>query len=460
MNPSLRRRLLTLLSAAVLLAWTATAFFSYLDARRAIGAMLDDHLRQSAALLAVDPGGTPAGSAPAGHADGWVLLFQVRDAAGRVLRRSAGAPDGPLAPVDEGFADIERASVRWRAFALTDPAHGLSVQVAERHDLRDALAGSVVSHLMHPLAVALPVLAGLVWLSVGWGLAPLRAFAREVAGRDPDALHALASDGAPDELRSVARALDGLFARIGALLEKERRFTADAAHELRTPLAAIKTHAQVALAEPEEAGRRAAIARVVEGADRAARLVEQLLLLARLDPQSALPVTPVRLDEAARGCVAGLAPWAAGKGVDLGLVGDTGAAEATVMGDAALLGVLARNLMDNAVRYTPPGGRVDVAVVVAEGRVLLRVADDGPGIPEAERGRAFDRFHRVPGSGETGSGLGLSIAARIAALHGAALTLGEGIGGQGLSVTVAFPKEAPQPADARPRRSVPESGTV
>lgn len=445
MSPSLRRRLLTLLSAAVLLAWAATAFFSYLDARSAIGAMLDDHLRQSAALLAVDPGGTPAGTPHAGHADGWVLLFQVRDAAGQVLRRSAEAPDGPLAPLDEGFADIERAGVRWRVFALPDPSHGLAVQVAERHDLRDALAGSVASHLLHPLAVALPVLAGLVWLSVGWGLAPLRAFAREVAGRDPDALHALAADGAPEELRPVARALDGLFARIGALLEKERRFTADAAHELRTPLAAIKTHAQVALAEPGEVGRRAAIIRVVEGADRAARLVEQLLLLARLDPQAALPVTPVRLDEAAHGCVAGLAPWAAGKGVDLGLVGDAGTAEAMVMGDAALLAVLARNLVDNAVRYTPPGGRVDVVVEMREGHVRLRVADDGPGIPEAARGRVLDRFYRVPGSGEAGSGLGLSIAARIAALHGATLTLGEGVGGRGLSVTVAFPTAAAGP---------------
>lgn len=454
MNPSLRRRLLTLLSATVLLAWTATALFSYADAQRTIGTMLDEHLRQAAALLAVEPGNAPTATHHAGHAEGWVLVFLVRDAAGRVLRRSPEAPDGPLAPLDEGFADVERAGVRWRVFALPDPAHGLSVQVAERHDLRDALAGSVANHLLHPLAIALPVLAGLVWLSVGWGLAPLRAFAREVAGRDPDAAHPVASDGAPEELRPVARALDGLFARIGALLEKERRFTADAAHELRTPLAAIKTHAQVALAEPGETGRQAAIARVVEGADRATRLVEQLLLLARLDPQAALPAAPVRLDEAARDCVAGLAPWAAGKGVDLGLIGDT-AAEATVMGDAALLGVLARNLTDNAVRYTPPGGRVDVAVAAAEGRVLLRVADDGPGIPEAERGRVLDRFYRVPGSGEAGSGLGLSIVARIAALHHATFTLGKGIGGRGLSVTVAFPKAA-----AQPRRIVPESDAV
>ncbi len=458
MSPSLRRRLLALLSAAVLLAWTATALFSYVDARRAIGAMLDDHLRQAAALLAVDPGSGPAMTHHAGHAGGWVLVFQVRDAAGRVLRRSPEAPDGPLAPLDEGFTDMERAGVRWRVFAWRDPADGFSVQVAERHDLRDALAGSVAGHLMHPLAIALPVLAALVWLSVGWGLAPLRAFAREVAGRDPDALHPVASDGTPEELRPVARALNGLFARIGALLEKERRFTADAAHELRTPLAAIKAHAQVALAEPGEAGQRAAISGVVEGVDRATRLVNQLLLLARLDPQVALPIAPVRLDEVARDCVGGLAAWAAGEGVDLGLVDDgTGT---TVMGDAALLGVLARNLVDNAVRYTPSGGRVDVAVEVAEGRVLLRVADDGPGIPAAERGRVLDRFYRVPGSGPAGSGLGFSIAARIATLHGATLALGAGLGGQGLSVTVTFPKAAAQPTESRPRRSVLERGAV
>lgn len=440
MRPSLRRRLLGVLLTTVLLAWAATAFFSYVDARRAIGTMLDAHLRQSAELLlgrTDEASAGASGDAPSGNGhDGWVLAFQVRHADGRVLRRSADVSDDPLAPVEDGFADVERGGERWRAFALRDAAHGLSVQVAERYALRDELAGNVASHLLHPLAVALPILAGLIWLSVGWGLAPLRAFAADVVRRDPNMLHPLPVAGTPQEMLPVAQALNGLFSRIAALIEKERRFTADAAHELRTPLAAIKTQAQVALATVRDAEARKAIDRVVTGTDRAAHLVEQLLLLARLDPQQSIATVPIRLDEVARRCVAELAPWAAEKTVDLGL--DAGTMAGTVMGDAALLGVLLRNLVDNAVRYTPPGGRVDVAVEDQGDRVRLRVADDGPGIPAAERDRIFDRFYRGLGSMEPGSGLGLSIVARIAGLHGATPAVSEGIGGRGLAIAVDF----------------------
>ncbi len=439
MRPSLRRRLLGLLLTTALLAWTATAFFSYVDARRAIGVMLDDHLRQSAELLLGRTDEVSIGAAGTAHG-GWVLAFQVRHPDGRVLRRSADVSDEPLAPVEDGFADVERGGERWRAFALRDAVHGLSVQVAERYALRDQLAGTVASHLLHPLAVALPVLTGLIWLSVGWGLAPLRAFAADVVRRDPDAPHPLAVARTPQEVLPVAQALDGLFARVAALIEKERRFTADAAHELRTPLAAIKTQAQVALATVREADARDAISRVVIGTDRAAHLVEQLLLLARLDPQQSINAAPVRLDEVAHHVVAELAPWAADKAVDLGL--DVSPSAPTVLGDAALLGVLLRNLVDNAVRYTPPGGRVDVIVGNERDRVLLRVADDGPGIPAPEHQRIFDRFYRGLGSMEPGSGLGLSIVARIADLHGATPVLSEGIGGRGLAVSVDFARAA------------------
>ncbi|WP_431855193.1 ATP-binding protein [Azospirillum sp.] len=435
MRPSLGRRLLGVLLTTVLLAWTATAFFSYVDARRAIGAMLDDHLRQSAELLLSHTDETPAGASGNAHG-GWVLAFQVRHADGRVLRRSADVSDEPFAPVEDGFADVERSGERWRAFALRDTVHGLSVQVAERYAFRNELAGTVASHLLHPLAVALPALAGLIWLSVGWGLAPLRTFAADVVRRDPDARHSLAVAGTPQEVLPVAQALDGLFSRVAALIEKERRFTADAAHELRTPLAAIKTQAQVALASVREAGAREAITRVVIGTDRAAHLVEQLLLLARLDPQQSLKAAPVRLDEVAQHVVAELAPWAANKAIDLGL--DVSASAPTVLGDAALLGALLRNLVDNAVRYTPPGGRVDVVVEAERDRVRLRVVDDGPGIPAPEHERIFDRFYRGLGSMEPGSGLGLSIVARIADLHGATPVLSAGAGGCGLAVTVDF----------------------
>ncbi|HYG89670.1 MAG TPA: ATP-binding protein [Azospirillum sp.] len=428
MNHSLRRRLLVVLSVTVLAAWAGTAVFSYLDARRSINAMLDDHLRQAAELLR---GQDPAVPAPQASTGSWVLTYQVHGADGRLLRRSPDAPEEPLAPA-EGFSDVEREGERWRVFRSG------TVQVAERNAFREALAGSVAAHLLHPLAVALPVLAVLIWLAVDWGLRPLKAFARAVERRTPDAVEPLDTADVPGEARPLAEALNALFGRVGDLLERERRFAGDAAHELRTPLTAIRTHAQVALSAPTDDEREHAIAGVLDGSDRAAHLVDQLLVLARLDPRYAKPpATSVRLAEVAARAVADLAPMAAVKDIDLGLSDQM--PDAVMAGDPDLLGALARNLVDNAVRYTPAGGTVDVAVRRDGARIVLCVTDTGPGIPPAERNRVLDRFHRVLGTRETGSGLGLSIVAGIAALHRAALSLGDGPGGRGLAVTVAFP---------------------
>ncbi len=206
---------------------------------------------------------------------------------------------------------------------------------------------------------------------------------------------------------------------------------------MRTPLAAVKTQAQVALGATSDAARGRALANVVAGADRAARLVEQLLVLARLDPQTALPPgQTVDLTALAQQGVAEIAPAAAAKGVEVGLAPG---GPAPVAGDAVLLAVLLRNLLDNAVRYTPAGGEVEVAALRADGGASFSVVDTGPGIPAAERGRVFDRFHRVLGTGEEGSGLGLSIVRRIADLHRARVSLEAGPGGRGLRVEVSFP---------------------
>ena len=360
--PSLRRRLIALLAAAVLLAWGATAAFSYLDAHREIDAMLGTHL-----------------------------------------------------PATPGAAA-----------------------------LRAALAESIARHLLHPLLFAVPGLAAAIWLAVGVGLAPLGRFAGEVERRAPDNLAPLALTRVPREVLPLQQALNALFARLRQSRELERRFTADAAHELRTPLAAIRTQAEVALNADDRAQARRALANVVSGAERATRLVEQLLTLARLDPQTALErPQPIGLRALARDAVAAQAPFAARRNIDLGLLpGD----ERTVHGDPVLLAVLLRNLVDNAVRYTPPGGRVDLAVEEAHaargGYPLLRVTDSGPGIAPAAREQAFERFHRGPDSREEGSGLGLSIVRRIAELHRATLTLDDGPGGRGLTLRVGFPPAA------------------
>jgi two-component system sensor histidine kinase QseC len=441
MKPSLRRRLLFLLSGTVLAAWLATAVFTYFDARKEIGEMLDAHLAQSAGLIAAqlehELDDDRESTVPRQYKHERKIAFQVWDKKGRLLLRSSSAPETRLQSRSEGYGDAEIDGKRWRIFSRWDESRHYLVQVGERYELRNELAESVASHLLHPLYFALPALALLIWLAVGAGLAPLAGIAREVAQRAPDNLAHLDAGNAPREISPLIAALNALFDRLRTSLEQERRFTADAAHELRTPLAAVKTQAQVALGATGEAERGRALANVVSGTDRAARLVEQLLVLARLDPQTALPPGQrVDLQALAQQGVAELAPAAAGKGVEAGLApGET----APVAGDAVLLAVLLRNLLDNAVRYTPPGGEVEVSVKPAAGGVSLAVVDSGPGIPEAERGKVFDRFHRVLGTGEEGSGLGLSIVRRIADLHRATVVLGEGPGGRGLRVEVTFP---------------------
>ena len=441
MRPSLRRRLLFLLSGTVLAAWLATAAFTYVDARQEIGEMLDAHLAQSAGLIAAqleheleDEHGAEV---PRQYKHERKIAFQVWDRKDRLLLRSASAPASRLQSQSEGYGDAVIEGKRWRIFSRWDESRHYVVQVGERYELRDELAESVARHLLHPLYFALPALALLIWLAVGAGLAPLAGVAREVGRRAPDNLAPLDEASAPREISPLIGALNALFDRLRTSLEQERRFTADAAHELRTPLAAVKTQAQVAIGATADAERTRALANVVAGTDRASRLVEQLLVLARLDPQTALPPgQTVDLQALAQQGVAESAPAAAGKGIEVGLA--PGAA-APVAGDAVLLAVLLRNLLDNAVRYTPPGGEVEVSVRPVDGGVSLTVVDNGPGIPEAERGQVFERFHRVLGSGEAGSGLGLSIVRRIADLHRAGVSLEAGPGGRGLRVEVSFP---------------------
>ncbi len=300
-------------------------------------------------------------------------------------------------------------------------------------ELRAALAESVATHLLHPLLVAVPVLGVVIWWSVGWGLAPLRSLAAEVRTRNPE-VHSPLPVPVPEEAKPLVTALNALFQRVARLLEHERRFTADAAHELRTPLAGIRTHAQVALAARDDDERRQALTAVVAGTDRATHMVGQLLMLARLESVPALAA--VDLDTLVARLVGEFSGQAAARGIDLGLAA---ADRAVVRGEEHLLAVLIGNLIDNALRYVPAGGRVDVEVRRTPEGTELRVSDDGPGIALDERPRVFERFHRGLGTGAEGSGLGLSLVARVAAGHAAGGQVGDGLDGRGVSLRVVFP---------------------
>jgi two-component system, OmpR family, sensor kinase len=436
---SLKQRLLVPALAIVVAVWVGATVFTYFDARKELGEILDAHLAQSATLLVVqaspDLSEIETEHAPLLHKYSLRVAFQVWEG-GRVLRlHSANAPEQPLADREQGFSDKVIDGRRWRVFSTWDVAKKNLIHVAESTQERDELARAIAGNLLKPLWFSLPLLAFLLWLAVTRGLRPLVRLTGEVARREPDNLAPLDVGTAPREVAPLIERLNKLFARIDASLQKERRFTADAAHELRTPVAGIKAQAQVARTTTAEAERNHALDNAIVGCDRAAHLIDQLLTLARIDTLGAEAVGPCRLRAMAAEVIAGIASMALGLNVRLEL---SEGEEVAVNGNPALLRILLRNLIDNAVRHTPPGTSVLIAIGNKSGQAWLSVTDNGPGIPVSELDKVTERFYRPLGTSASGSGLGLSIVKRIADIHGATLQLESPGNEQGLCATVIF----------------------
>jgi two-component system sensor histidine kinase QseC len=289
--------------------------------------------------------------------------------------------------------------------------------------------------LLKPLLISLPLLAILLWIAISRSLRPLIKLTAEVGRREPENLHALEITSAPAEVLPLIERLNQLFARIDASLQNERRFTADAAHELRTPVGGIKAQAQVALATVDDEQRNHALNNVILGCDRATRLIEQLLTLARIDNLGDDLTESCPLKALAAEVIGQIAPLALKQNVRLEL---SEGEERVVSGNPLLLRVLLRNLIDNAVRHTPPGTVVKIDIGTTAGQTCLSVTDSGPGIPEAELPKVAERFYRPIGTTATGSGLGLSIVKRIAEIHHATLTIDSSTAGAGLTVSLTF----------------------
>jgi len=446
---SLQGRLTAMVLSVVLAVWLATAVMTWIDVSDELDELLDGHLAQAAALLVVqqaqEMGDDGRGvDTPTLHRYAPKVAFQVFHE-DKLTLRSANAPVTPMVERSKhfksGFTTVQMAGSAWRVFATYGAEDDVQVYVGEQTGSRNDILWAVLRSTLWPMALALPLLALLLWWAVYRGVAPMRLLGRALAERKPDAVQPLALNDAPSEMVPMVDALNGLFARIGLLLESERRFTADAAHELRTPIAAIRAQAQVALGETDEALRRHALQSTLEGCDRATRLVEQLLTLSRLEA-AALPASaPVDMSALARRVVAELAPRAIDKNQTLEL---EAVEPCRLQGDETLLAVLVRNLVDNAVRYSPRQARVKVSVRQQAGRVVLSVEDSGPGMAEAGRQRLGERFFRVTGHAESGSGLGWSIVRRIAAVHGMVLQVDASVELGGLAVRVLGP-EAPGP---------------
>ena len=453
---SLKRRLVLGILGAVTLIWLLTALVSFLDARSEINKLLDAHLAQSASLLLVQSSSLleqdddddddeileqfddiDTEHVPLQHRYSRQVVFQIWWRGRRLLLHSVHAPNQRLAKREEGFSDSDFAGERWRVFSSWDDSGRLLIQIGERRAARDKIAHEIGEHLLQPVLFALVVLAAIIWFSIGRGLRPLTTLSGQVAQRDPANLAPLAATNAPSEVMPLVYSLNRLLARVSESLESERRFTADAAHELRTPLAALRAQAQVALGAADDIQRQHALQQVIVGCDRAAHLVEQLLTLARLEPaQPTASWCSFDLHALAASVIGDLAPQAWASQIELEL--EPGSA-LNIRGEPALLRVLLRNLIDNAIRYSPQDSTVSIAVGLLAGRPTLSVSDQGPGLTAQEQARVWQRFYRVLGNSAPGSGLGLSIVKRIAEIHAATIDLGPAAQGRGLRVTVSFP---------------------
>lgn len=442
---SLRARLLVMLLAVTGLIWLGAAWWSFYDARHEAEELLDAQLAQSAHLLLAQTRHELVEEAE-NHLAAYEALddrelhpyeqklqFRILDARGRVLLTSLRPPP-PMPTAASGYADVWDGGEGWRVLVAGDGA--LRVEVAQSLSIRDELARHVAQRLALPVLLALPLLGGLIFLVVGRALRPLDELADKVARRTAAHLAPLEVAHLPKEVLPVATALNNLFDRLDHALDSERRFTADAAHELRTPLAAIQIQAQVALASRQEEGRAHALEQVLAGTRRASRLVEQLLRLARLDPMAGLSVTrPVELAALARQVVEDLGLGDGAERLHLAIE-----EHARVEGDPDLLRVALRNLLDNALRYGPEDGHITLGANRENGGLRLWVEDDGPGVAEAELPRLTERFYRGGDVTREGSGLGLAIVARIAQLHGARL-LPENRDSGGLRVALVWEAE-------------------
>jgi signal transduction histidine kinase len=429
---SIRRKLLLALLSALALVGLGASGATWLTVHKEANDLFDRQLEQTALTLRDQTFSGPAGLADADYD----FIVQVWDPAGSRIYLSDRSVLLPQSAA--GFETVSVDGQDWRVYTLSQ--QDKTIQVAAPLSLRLDRASAMALRILVPIAAVIPLFALLIWGLVGHELRPLERIARAIRSRAPSSLEPLPASDLPEEVRPMVTELNALLGRLREAIDTQKRFTADAAHELRTPLTALTLQIQLLERAQSPDEMREATGSLRAGAKRASHLVEQLLTMARLEPQAAAEATSaVALPEVAAEIVAELEPLAEAKGVALHLAR---AGPAPVLGQPLALRILARNIVENAVRYTPPGGTVRVDTWTEDGSAVLQVTDSGPGIPVEERERVFDRFYRVPGTGVQGSGLGLAIVRQIAEAHRARIELGEPEQGAGLRVTVRFEAKA------------------
>lgn len=381
--------------------------------------------------------------------DDWIY-YKVTGARGEFVTGYTELPPPPIARPVPGqhyyyTTHFDGKDISVAAFYLSlkgTSANGVAVvQVGETTSKRQRMANEIVIGMVLPQLLMVLIAAWMVWRGVGRGLSPLDALREEITSRSHRDLAPLNVADSPREVQPMVEAMNDLMARLEQTLAQQQRFVADASHQLRTPLAGLKTQAEIALREQQDPEQvRRALQHILASSDNLSHLITQLLTLARIEPEAvdSLQLDPLNLEKLARDITSSWVPAALAKQIDLGF--ECEAADCTVPGDAVLLRELISNLIDNAIRYTQAGGCVTVTLRDSATEVLLCVEDNGPGIPVEKRERVFERFYRILGTGEEGCGLGLAIVREIATRHHASIRLEDGAEGRGVRICACFAK--------------------
>jgi two-component system sensor histidine kinase QseC len=365
------------------------------------------------------------------------LRYQMWRGNGELMFQSPNAPDTPMTRLLGFSISMDAKGMEWRNYSIWDAQHEMLAIVSEAVEGRQQLVRSISISSMNPIIVGMPLFILLIWLSVRRGLGPLTDLSRAISRRDANSLERIEESNSPPELQPIVLSLNNLMGRIQQSLEAERRFNANTAHELNTPLAAINAHLYVARQSQNDAERQQALNQAHVATERGIRLISQMLALARLGSEHAYAdMQSVNLNDIAQDVCAELMPLAMRRHQTLEILTTSGST--VVMGQADLLHRLISNLVDNAMRHSPPHSQIQLEIGHTMNGVRLTVSDNGPGIPLAQRENVFDRFFRLADQSVRGTGLGLAICGKIAVMHHAEISLSEGPDGTGLSVHVDF----------------------
>ena len=367
------------------------------------------------------------------------LQYQLWDKSGHLILHSTDAPNEPLSNGTVGFSNTFLNNKSWRVYTSYNNQTGNTFIVGARNALQTWLKQSVAKDDIYIMLLTFPVLGILIWLVLAHGLSSLKKVADELATREPNYLEPVDIQRVPEEIASLVDELNRLLLRLKQTLDREQRFASDAAHELRTPLAALRTHAQVALKATDNPEVVTALRKVMSGVERSTHVVQQLLTLSRLVPGSTLDnQTDNDVVNIARETISDIIPIALDKNIDLSLEPQN--EHIHIIANGITVGIMMRNLIDNAIRYTPNDGKVIVSIFEDSKSVTIRVTDNGPGIPPKLRARVFERFFRVLGTKAQGSGLGLAIVQQITGLHHGQVKLDSPKEGTGLQISIILPK--------------------